>query len=398
MKQGFRENVPLDEAVDSLLDLVSAVASREVDLDDSVGRVAACPVEAERPMPHYDRAAMDGYAVKAEDTHEATETKPVSLDVVVDEVGAGEARYIHTGSEVPDGATAVVRVERTTEVGDTVEVESTLSRGENVAYAGEDVDTGEAVVERGTRIGPSTQAVMRSVGVETVEVRRKPEVAVVPTGDEVVQGNPEPGEVVGTNGWMVAEYVHRWGGDAELYDIVPDDTDRLESTLLEATSDADLAVTIGGSSVGERDLLPKVVDTVGDMEVHGVAIKPGHPVGFGEVDDTAVLTLPGYPVSCVVNSYELLRPAVHGLLGVDGEPQAKARAVLQEKVASEVGKRTYTRVVLDEEDGKLAACPLRTKGAGVLSSVSRCDGFLVTPESREGYSAGEEVDVELWRA
>lgn len=398
MRQGFRKNVPLDEAVDILLDLLSHADSVTVALEEAVDRVAAVDVEAERPTPHYDRAAMDGYAVRAEDTHGADETSPVTLDVVDGDVDVGEARYVHTGSEVPSGATAVVRVERTKEVGDTVEVETTLTKGENVAYAGEDVAEDEAIVEAGSRVKPSTQAVMRSVGVQEVDVRRKPRVSVVPTGDEVVTENPAPGEVVGTNGPMVAEYVERWGGDAEVQDVVPDEEELLEEAIGEAASEADLVATTGGSSVGERDLLPDVVDRLGEMHVHGVAIKPGHPVGFGEVDDTAVVTLPGYPVSCLVNSFELLRPAVKAVLDVDREPPATSRAVLREKVASEVGKRTYTRVELVEEDGERVARPLRTKGAGVLSSVSQADGFLVTPESREGYSTGEEVDVELWRA
>ncbi len=398
MRQGFRENAPLDEAVAGLLELLSPVDSESVSLDETVGRVAAADAEAERPAPHYDRAAMDGYAVRAEDTHGAGEDSPVRFHVVEGGVDEGDAEYVHTGSAVPRGATAVVRVERTTEVDGDVEVTVAMSEGENVAYAGEDVEEGETVVEAGRRVKPSTQAVMRSVGVEEVEVRRRPRVAVVPTGDEVVSGDPAPGEVVGTNGPMVAEYVERWGGRADVHDVVPDDEDLLREALLDAASDADLVVTIGGSSVGERDLLPEVVAEVGGMHVHGVAIKPGHPVGFGEVDDTAVVTLPGYPVSCVVNSFELVRPAVRELLVAAPTVEAAVPATLDGKIASEAGRRTYTRVELDFEDGSRVVRPLRTKGAGVLSSVSRADGWVVVTEEREGYASGEEVEVELWRA
>jgi molybdopterin molybdotransferase len=399
MRQGFRENVRLGEALDAFLPLFGTVEGESIGLDGATGRVAASDVSAERPVPHYDRAAMDGYAVRAEDTHGAGDDSPVRLDAAgMDAAESGCAARVHTGSEVPEGTDAVVRVEDAREVNGSVEVSVAVSKGENVAYEGEDVEKGEAVVNEGERLRPSTVGVLRSVGVSDVEVRRKPRVAVVPTGDEVVREDPAPGEVVGTNGPMVADYVERWGGEATLTDIVPDDEGALRDALTDAAEGADLVATTGGSSVGERDLLPEVVDEVGGMRVHGVAVKPGHPVGFGVVRDTPVVVLPGYPVSCVVNSFEFVRRGVRALLGVEEKPEPSVRCRLDRKVASEVGSRTYTRVeVKDDEDGRIAR-PVRTKGAGVLSSVARADGFVVTPEEREGYASDEEVDVLLWEA
>jgi molybdopterin molybdotransferase len=398
MRQGFRKNVRLEEALDEFLPLFEVVESENVGLEDAGGRIAASPVEAERPVPHYDRAAMDGYAVRAADTHGASVASPARLELADSEVYDGEAAHVHTGSAVPDGADAVVRVEATEVMGDSVEVSAALSEGENVAYAGEDVSEGETVVEEGARLRPSRLGVLRSVGVGTVEVRRKPRVAVVPTGDEVVTSDPAPGEIVGTNGPMVAEYVERWGGEATVSDVIPDDEDELRGALKDAAEDAELVATTGGSSVGERDLLPDVIDDIGDLLVHGVSVKPGHPVGFGVVDETPVVMLPGYPVSCVVNSFEFVRRGVRELLGVEEKPEPATRCTLGEKIPSEVGARTYTRVVVEEnEDGRIAR-PVRTKGAGVLSSVAEADGFVVTPESREGYAEGDEVDVLLWEA
>jgi len=399
MKQGFRKNVRLDEALDEFLPLFETVGSEEVGVDEATGRVAASPVGAERPVPHYDRAAMDGYAVRAADTHGASAASPVRLGVVDDGVDEGGAVYVHTGSAVPDGADAVVRVEATEVVGDTVEVSVAVSEGENVAYTGEDVSEGETVVEEGARLRPSRLGVLRSVGVETVGVRRKPRVTVVPTGDEVVASDtdPAPGEIIGTNGPMVAEYVERWGGEPSVTEVVPDDEGALRDAVRDAAEDADLVATTGGSSVGERDHLPEVVDGVGELLVHGVSVKPGHPVGFGVVGGTPVVMLPGYPVSCVVNSFEFVRRGVDALLGVEGEVEPAVRCTLDEKIHSEVGARTYTRVVIEEGDER-SARPVRTKGAGVLSSVADADGFVVTTESREGYAEGEEVDVLLWEA
>jgi molybdopterin molybdotransferase len=397
MRQGFRKNVRLDEALEEFLSLFETVGDESVGVDSAGGRVAASEVAAERPVPHYDRAAMDGYAVRAADTHGASDSSPVRFSVVEGKVEDGEAVRVHTGSVIPEGADGVVRVEETEEIGESVEVYSSLSEGENVAYAGEDVREDEVVVDEGVYLSPSRLGVLRSVGVKKLKVRRKPQVQVVPTGDEVVTEDPGPGEVVGTNGPMVAEYVERWGGEAEVNDVVPDDEDALRDALKDATDGADLVATTGGSSVGERDLLPDVINDTGELLVHGVAVKPGHPVGFGVVKGTPVVMLPGYPVSCVVNSFEFIRRGVYALLGVGVEMEPTVRCILDGKIPSEVGSRTYTRVVVEGDD-EMVARPVRTKGAGVLSSVADADGFVITPESREGYAEGDEVDVLLWEA
>jgi molybdopterin molybdotransferase len=400
MQQGFRENVRLDEALDAFLPLFGTVGCEKVGLDEATGRVAGSEIVAQRPVPHYDRSAMDGYAVRAVDTHGAARDSPARLDAVegCGKVEDGETAQVHTGTAVPDGADAVVRVEDTRKVGETVEVSVAASKGENVAYTGEDVEECETVVDQGVRLRPSTVGVLRSVGVGDVDVRRKPRVAVVPTGDEVVRGEPEPGEVVGTNAPMVAGYVERWGGDPTVHGIVPDDEEALREAVADAGAEADLVATIGGSSVGDRDLLADVVDGIGEMRVHGVAVKPGHPVGFGVVGETPTVILPGYPVSCVVNSFEFVRRGVRALLGVDGAPEPTSICTLDGKVASDVGARTYTRVEIDEDGEGRVARPVRTKGAGVLSSVARADGFVVTPEEREGYASGEDVEALLWEA
>jgi len=387
--KGFRENASLDDAVDALLSLVDdTVGNETVAPDDAQGRVAGEDVEADRPVPHYDRAAMDGYAVRAEDTHGATEASPVML-------GAEEATGVHTGDAVPEDADAVVRVEETEEVGDGIEVYGAVSESENVASTGEDIAEGETVVREGSVLRPSRVALLRSVGADGVRVRRRPTVGIVPTGDEIVVGDPGPGENVDTNAGMVAGYVRRWGGEPSVSDTVPDDEGEIRRALLDAAGGSDMVATIGGSSVGDRDLVPGVVDEVGDVVVHGVAVRPGHPVGVGVVGDTPVVVLPGYPVSCVVNSFEFVRRGVRGLLGSEGSPEPAVRCTLDSKIASEAGVRTYTRAEITEEG---RASPVRTKGAGVLSSVAGSDGFVVTPESREGHAEGDEVEVLLWEA
>jgi molybdopterin molybdotransferase len=220
-------------------------------------------------------------------------------------------------------------------------------------------------------------------------------VGVIPTGEELVERDPEPGEVVETNGQTVSQYVERWGGKAEYRNIVTDDPVALRAAI-ERDLTKDVIVTTGGSSVGERDHLPEVVDDLGEVLLHGVAIKPGHPFALGVVRDTPVLMLPGYPVACIVNAVQFLRPAIKwaGNLPLDPHPTREAR--LDRKVASETGKRTFVRVRLDEAGETPTAIPTRSSGAGVLSSVALADGWIEIPEDSEGVAEGDRVEVQDW--
>ncbi|MDY6775597.1 MAG: molybdopterin molybdotransferase MoeA [Halobacteria archaeon] len=395
-QHGFRSNTRLDDALDVFLDHVSRIERSEtVVLEDADARVAASDVEAERNVPGYDRAAMDGYAVRAEDTYGASTESPSSLEVTEGEVEEGEAVAVSTGEEIPKGADAVVMVEDTRQVGGMVEIETGVSRGKNVGNAGEDVAVGDSVVDEGHRLRPSDIAVLRSLGIDEVEVYDKPEVAVIPTGEELVESDPDPGEIIETNGEMVSNYVERWGGRPRYGEIVEDDFDAISEAVVDA-ADADLVVTTGGSSVGERDLTPEVIDENGEILVHGVGIKPGHPVGLGVVEGTPVVMLPGYPVSCVVNSFLFVRPAVRELGSIDAPPDPTVDCVLDEKINSEVGKRTFTRVSVERRDGEHIGVPTRTSGAGVLSSVSEADAVIETGEENEGYDAGEVIEAVYW--
>ena len=228
-----------------------------------------------------------------------------------------------------------------------------------------------------------------------VSVYERPTVGVIPTGEELVQLDPDPGEVVETNGLTVSRYAERWGGRATYRDVVTDDHAALRAAI-ERDTTKDLVVTAGGSSVGERDLLPEVVEEIGELLVHGVGVKPGHPVGFGVVNDTPILLLPGYPVSCIVNAVQLLRPALKHAGRFPRDPLPTTTARLDRKVRSDVGTRTFARVELREGGGEQVAMPTRTSGAGALSSVALADGWVVVPEEREGIPADETVAVEHW--
>jgi molybdopterin molybdotransferase len=396
---GFDSVVGLEEARNRLWDIAhSHGRSESLPVADAAGRVLATGVEAKRAVPHYDRAAMDGYAVRASDTFDASDRSPATLSLGTERVETGTAVPVHTGSELPPGADSVVMVEATERRDDGLLIYDALSVGENVSPAGEDVADGEPLLAAGHRLRPSDLAFLRATGTETVSVAQRPTVSVVPTGEELVAAGaePAPGEIVETNGLLVSTLAEQWGANATYGDIVTDDEDALRAAVQRDT-DHDIVVTTGGSSVGDRDLVAEVVGDAGEMLVHGVALKPGHPVGFGVVDETVVLVLPGYPVSCLVTAVQFLRPALAWLAGTEPTPHQTVAGRLTEKLRSDPGERTFARVRLREDTGETPTVePVRTSGASVMSSVAAADGWVEIPDSREGIPAGETVEVQEW--
>jgi molybdopterin molybdotransferase len=403
---GFKERTRVAEARRTLLAAATPHDRTEtLPIGRADGRPLAESVTAPNPVPNYDRAAMDGWAVRAADTFGASDRSPSVLRVGVAEaesdpdaaVEPGAAVRVHTGSELPAGADAVVMVERAEEVGAELEVFDAVTEGENVGDAGEDVAEGQDLFDAGHELRPSDLGLLKSVGRDEVSVYDRPTVGVIPTGEELVQSDPGPGEIVETNGLTVSRLVERWGGVATYRDVVTDDPAALRAAVQRDLT-KDVVVTTGGSSVGERDLIPEVVDELGEVLVHGVALKPGHPVALGVVEGTPVVMLPGYPVACIVNAVQFLRPLLKRVGHLDDRPSPTVEARLTRKIPSEPGVRTFARVRLDEADesGDRTAEPTRASGSGVLSSVALADGWVVVPEGREGYAEGESVTVEGW--
>lgn len=392
----FRDRTPLAEARARLRERVEPHGrTGTVALGDAVGRVVATRIESPANVPDYRRAAMDGYAVRAEDTFGASDRSPVVLEETDGALGPRSARQVHTGSELPADADAVVMVEETNRTGSEVEIFAAVSEGENVGPVGEDVAADQLLFEPGARLRPSDLGLLKSVGLTEVTVSERPTVSVIPTGEELVQSDPEPGEIIETNGLTVSKLVETWGGEPTYNDIVTDDEAELEAAITDALAH-DIVVTTGGSSVGARDLLPEVVSGIGEVFVHGVGLKPGHPVALGVVEGTPVLILPGYPVSCLVNAVQFLRPAMAWAGGGSVAPFPTVSARLDEKIYSEPGIRSFARVKLREQDGDQVATAVRASGAGVLSSVALSDGWVVVPEESEGLDAGETVEVQRW--
>ena len=401
-RAGFKERTRLAAARERLLSTITPHERTErLRLSLADGRVVATALTAATPVPNYERAAMDGYAVRAADTVGASRHSPVVLDTLgrAADCRPDGAVPVHTGSEIPDGADAVVKIEDTDTVGDRIEVFTALAAGTNVGPVGEDVNEGQSLYDPGHRLRPADLGLLKSAGHSALEVYQQPTVGIIPTGDELVEADPQPGEMVETNGLTVSQLVDRWGGVATYRNTVTDDRAALRAAVQRDLT-KDVIVTTGGSSVGERDLLPEVVADLGAVLVHGVAIKPGYPVAVGVVEETPVLMLPGNPVACIVTAQQFLRPALARAGNVPAEPVSTQSATLDRKLPSEPGTRTFARVETsaDGDATELTATPVHTSGAGILSSVALADGWVVVPEDREGYSAGETVAVERWGA
>ncbi|AAM07435.1 TPA: molybdopterin molybdotransferase MoeA [Methanosarcina acetivorans] len=391
----FKERTSVDEALQLFLENISPLRhAEEVPLEACTGRVLAETVVSGRDIPHYRRAAMDGYAVRAADTPGASPANPVLLQLS-DSIEEGTSMWVHTGAALPEGADAVVMVEDTVTVGDMVEIRAQVYPGRNVGQIGEDIRKEELVFKEGHLLRPCDAAVLASLGLDRVKVFRKPLVAVIPTGDELISRKrageiPPPGMVLETNGLMAALYAEKWGGISRCTEIVPDRPESLKEAM-ESNLDADIILLSGGTSVGKRDHAPEVVTSMGELLVHGVALSPGKPVALGVIGKVPVVCLPGYPVAGLVALYFFVRPGIRKLGSIPEVPGIVLRKRLAAKISSKIGYVNFIRVVFEGDRAR----PIMGAGAGVLSSVAKADGYVLVPENLEGYEEGQEVDVFL---
>ena len=395
----YLSDIPLDEAVrrfDRALGDASALrhtASESVPLDKANGRVTAESVWAERSSPHYDAAAMDGVAVRAADTVGASETSPLTLSV------GDQAAWVDTGDPMPRDADAVIMVEDVHEVDESmIEIYAPVSPYQHVRALGEDIAAAELVLPQSHRLRPHDLAACAAAGLTEVSVRVRPKVTIIPTGNELtpIGKRPKPGEIIEFNSLMLAAMVEDWGGTATRHAPVSDDFDLLARTVSAAVSESDIVIVNAGSSAGAEDYTSKVVSHLGELVVHGVAIKPGHPLVLGVVESKPVLGIPGYPVSAAVTCEKFLRPLVERLLGTPGKPLERTQAVMSRKIHSSLGEDEFLRVRLGQVGERTIAAPIQ-RGAGVVMSLVRADGIVTVPRFSEGVDAGEEVEVELLR-
>jgi putative molybdopterin biosynthesis protein len=405
-RRRYLRKTSLADAVGIACGLIAApVAAETVPTEHAAGRVTAEPLFARRSSPHYHGAAMDGVAVRAEDTFGASEVRPVRLRLAAAGVDppAGAFAPVDTGNPLPPWANAVVMIERVYPADDDPDalvVREAAAPWQHVRLVGEDVVATEALLPRGHRLRPFDVGALLAAGVVTVPVRRRPRVAIIPTGSEIVEPGrePAPGEIVEYNSRVMAGFLEEWGAVALRRPPVPDAQPAIEDAIRRAAAEADLVAVIAGSSAGAHDFTAGAVDALGELLVHGIEVMPGKPAIIGRLRDgaTPVLGIPGYPVSAVIVCQQVLRPLVAALLGTRPDAPVTIRALVPRNIPSRLGLEEFVRVSLGVVDDRLVLNPLG-RGAGAITTMVRADGFLRIPANAEGVSAGEEATVELLR-
>jgi len=392
--------------------LWQALEAEEVPLDRALGRVTAEPVWARVSSPHYHAAAMDGYALKSQTSEGASDRSPVSLRI------DSQAQYVDTGDPLPDWADAVVPIEVVEPVGatdrgratETVLLRAAVTPWSHVRALGEDMVVTELVLPAGHTLRPVDLGAVAGCGHDRLRVRRRPSVGIIPTGSELVPigRTPASGEILEYNSLVLAAQVESWGGQARRYPIVADDLDRIRETVMQAAASHDLLLVNAGSSAGLEDFTARVIEQVGEVLAHGVAVRPGHPVILGLIKPVAgdragkstatpVIGVPGFPVSAALTGEIFVEPLLAHWLGRPGREPERLQAALTRKVHSSHGDDEFLRVTVGRVGDRWVAAPL-PRGAGVITSLVRADGLVLIPAGIQGVEAGETVEVRLYRS
>ncbi|MCF2137102.1 MAG: molybdenum cofactor biosynthesis protein [Candidatus Thorarchaeota archaeon] len=397
----FRLLVSHEEAERILLEHCNPLKNTEnISISQARGRVLAESITAKENVPPFDRSAVDGYAVIAEDTFEANDTEVVLkvIDVVhagtmpKTQVTHGTCIQIATGAPVPPGANAVVMVEFTEQRDGGVLLTKPVYPGANLAHAGEDIKVGEVVLPAGDRLTPAKIGVLAALGMTETRVFIRPQVTIIPTGKEVVApGKPlDAGKIYDVNSFTLEAILTKNGAQVMRHPIVTDDYDQLRTAVEEALT-SDLIVMSGGSSVGEKDMMVEVLENMGEILFHGVQVKPGKPTLFAMVKGTPVVGMPGYPTSCLSNAYIFLIPVIRQMAHLPPYQPRTVTAKISKRVVSASGRKQFLTVRV--EDG-IAYPVYRTSGA--ITSMSRADGYIMLPVNLDVIEEGEEVEVTLF--
>ncbi|MGD8821956.1 MAG: molybdopterin biosynthesis protein [Anaerolineales bacterium] len=437
MKSVYLNDIPLEQALKVFQEALEAhgldkpFAWEEIELSQALGRTLAEPVWADRSLPHYHAAAMDGFAIRAADTDGATDRAPVTLQVT------DQATYVDTGDLMPEWADAVVPIENVeaADNGDdprqaeAIRLRAGLAPWSHVRPMGEDMVATELVLPAGATLRPADLGAIAGSGHASVKVWRRPRVAILPTGTELVPlgTDAQPGQIVEFNSLVLAAQVKDWGGTPHRLKIVADKYDQIRQVVAQAVQNHDLVLINAGSSAGSEDFTARVVEDLGTLLVHGVAVRPGHPVILGTLDRhtsqqmqvnqaigeagladeppppgetipaiVPVIGVPGYPVSAALTGEIFVEPLLARWQGRQQAQPETLKASITRKVHSSLGDDEYLRVTVGRVGERLVAAPL-SRGAGVITSLVRADGLVIIPSGQQGLEAGQEVDVQLYR-
>ena len=376
-----------------------------VELCAAVGRVLYEDVMAEEYVPGFDRSTVDGYAVKAADTFGCSDAIPAILQVAGKvlmgkeadmPLAEGQCCAVPTGGAVPQGADSVVMIEYTEDYGDgTVGIGKAAAPGQNMIFKGDDVFPGKTILKKGRRLSSQDIGALAAIGKAKVTVAKKPRIAVISTGDELVSPaeTPTAGQVRDVNGALLSAMLTSFGAEPVTLGIIKDNEDELRKAVSDAAQSCDGVLLSGGSSVGEKDAAAKVIGGLGDMLLHGIAMKPGKPTIMGRVQGKPVIGLPGHPVAVYFVSRVVVLPLLGFFTGLN-MPSYTVEAELSESVSANHGRAQYHCVRLQREDGRLIAHPIRSK-SGLITTLAGADGYFCIPRDCEGLPKGAQIQITL---
>ncbi|CAG37203.1 molybdopterin molybdotransferase MoeA [Desulfotalea psychrophila] len=388
------------------------IDTETITLEEALDRVVAGDIIARENLPAMSRSCMDGYALSARDSYGASESMPAYLEiqgeVLMGEVPNGRVKQgccykIPTGGILPTGSNSVVMFEHTIPVDETlVEIVKGVGEGGNISRPGEDIAAGACAITAGTRLRPQDLGLLAGLGFAEVEVYRRPRIAILSTGDEIISHEQPllPGKIRNINSIALAAQVRRLHATVQHYGIIPDNYDLFLATMREAVQENDIVLFSGGSSVGVRDLGEKIIETLGPpgILIHGTALKPGKPIILGMSETTAVVGLPGHPVSAMTCFDLFIAPAIKQLAGQRrqrGQQEASVPAILTRNINSAPGRRDVVRVQLEQKGDEVYASPVLGK-SGSISVLARADGYFFIDEASQGHSEGDRIKAFLY--
>ncbi|MHA1292514.1 MAG: molybdopterin molybdotransferase MoeA [Promethearchaeota archaeon] len=408
-KVGFAKLTPLKDALEKLYSYIQLNSTEDIETIKSLNRILAEDVISNLNIPPFHRSAMDGYALKAKDTFGASPRNPKKIKLIGSieigeishqSIGEREAIRISTGAAIPDGADAVIKIEETEIDKDEITLYNSIAPGKNISKEGEDIEKGTIVLNKGIEIKPEHIALLSSLGIKKITVRKKPRVIVYATGDELIEvGKPlEKNKIYNSNTPMISNLVKLYGGLIVKESTINDNKKLIKDRLFEGVNESEIVIFTGGTSVGTKDYLPEIIRENGTILTHGIAMRPGAPVLIGFLEKTLIFCLPGTPVAAYVCFLKIVGPAIRKLMGCSIlDPRIEIKAKLNKDVpVSNLGYYNYLRVKVEKLENDFIATPIKLKGSGIISSLVKSDGIVEILPHQEGLKKGDQIIVKLF--
>ncbi len=408
-KIGFSRLTPLEEALDKLFSIIKLNDLEEIETVLALNRILATNIKSNMDVPPFNRAAMDGYAIKAEDSFGASPKNPNKIKKIdIIEIGEvkdlklnkGECIRISTGAAIPEGCDAVIKIEDTEIEKEVVTLYTSLAPGKNISKKGEDIPIDTEVLKEGEELSAEHIALLTSLGIKNIEVRSKPKVSVFAVGDELLEvGQPlQKNKIFNSNTPMISNLIKIYGGEIVRESILKDNKEQLKESLMRATVDSQIIIFTGGTSVGTKDFLPEVMHESGEVLTHGIAMRPGAPILIGYVNEVLTFCLPGTPVAAYIGFITIIGLSLRKMLGCSIlDPRIEINASISKDVpVSSLGYINHLRVKIEKNKNEYNAIPIKLKGSGVISSLTQSDGIIEIPPFQEGLKKGEKVIIKIF--